>query len=200
MSFYQYSRADEIATYLKNANQSEYWTKYIYDHQTSHEKISIATAKRITHAAIVASANYGVSVSLILAVMATESGFNPNAKSRSGAIGLMQVVPYWHRKEIKGRDLYNIKTAVDVGTQIIQHKLLEAKGSENIALARYCGYRGKSAWKYISKVKVNQNILVASIDNYKKENYLYTYKTDSNTINYAGNINFRTFTYTRQYG
>jgi soluble lytic murein transglycosylase-like protein len=200
MSCLQYSHADEITTYLSNNKQSDYWAQYIYNHQTSREKISMATAEKITHAVIIASANYGVNVSLILSVMATESGFNPNARSRSGAIGLMQVVPYWHRKEIAGRDLFNIETAVDVGTEIIQHKLKQARGRENVALAMYCGYRGKSAWKYISTVHKNRDIITASVDSYRRRDNSDSYKPFVNSINYAGNINFKTYSYVSQYG
>jgi len=200
MSCLQYSHADEITTYLKNNKQSDYLTQYIFDHQTSREKISMATAEKISHAVIVSSANYGVPVALILSVMQTESGFNPNARSRSGAIGLMQVVPYWHRKEIAGRSLFNIETAVDVGTEIIQRQLMQANGRVNAALARYCGYRGKSAWKYISTVHKNEYTITASVDNYRKKDNSDSYKAYTNSINYAGNINFNNRSYVSMYG
>lgn len=41
-----------------------------------------------------ASRKYGVDESLILAIMQTESSFNPYAVSRSDALGLMQVVQH----------------------------------------------------------------------------------------------------------
>lgn len=36
---------------------------------------------------------FGVDPRLVMAIMETESAFNPNARSRSGAIGLMQIIP-----------------------------------------------------------------------------------------------------------
>ncbi|KAA8997641.1 membrane-bound lytic murein transglycosylase MltC [Affinibrenneria salicis] len=51
-----------------------------------------------------ASERYGVEESLILAIMQTESSFNPYAVSRSDALGLMQVVQH-----SAGRDVFKMK-------------------------------------------------------------------------------------------
>ncbi|MCP5586651.1 transglycosylase SLT domain-containing protein, partial [Klebsiella pneumoniae] len=47
-----------------------------------------------------ASRKYGVDESLILAIMQTESSFNPYAVSRSDALGLMQVVQHSAGKDV----------------------------------------------------------------------------------------------------
>lgn len=47
-----------------------------------------------------ASRKYGVDESLILAIMQTESSFNPYAVSRSDALGLMQVVQHTAGKDV----------------------------------------------------------------------------------------------------
>ncbi|WFQ80079.1 membrane-bound lytic murein transglycosylase MltC [Xenorhabdus sp. SF857] len=51
-----------------------------------------------------ASIKYGVDESLILAIMQTESSFNPYAVSRSDALGLMQVM-----RHTAGRDVFNMQ-------------------------------------------------------------------------------------------
>ncbi|WP_035340297.1 MULTISPECIES: membrane-bound lytic murein transglycosylase MltC [unclassified Dickeya] len=51
-----------------------------------------------------ASERYGIDASLILAIMQTESSFNPYAVSRSDALGLMQVVQH-----SAGRDVFKMK-------------------------------------------------------------------------------------------
>lgn len=45
-----------------------------------------------------AAAKHGVPPELFLAQIQQESGFNPNARSPAGAIGIAQIVPRWHPK------------------------------------------------------------------------------------------------------
>ncbi len=46
--------------------------------------------------AAAAAKKYGVPVSLFLAQIKQESGFNPRARSGAGAVGIAQIVPKWH--------------------------------------------------------------------------------------------------------
>lgn len=69
---------------------------------------------------------YGIDESLILAIMQTESSFNPYAISYANAIGLMQIVPHTAGRDIfklKGRTgqpdrayLYDPQRNIDAGT------------------------------------------------------------------------------------
>jgi membrane-bound lytic murein transglycosylase C len=73
-----------------------------------------------------ASRKYGVDESLILAIMQTESSFNPYAVSRSDALGLMQVVQHSAGKDVfraQGRSgtpdrsyLFDPQSNIDTGT------------------------------------------------------------------------------------
>lgn len=73
-----------------------------------------------------ASRKYGIDESLILAIMQTESSFNPYAVSRSDALGLMQVVQHTAGKDVfrsqgKGGTpsrsyLFDPKSNIDTGT------------------------------------------------------------------------------------
>lgn len=62
---------------------------------------------------------YGRDPNLVLAMIATESDFNPKARSSVGAIGLMQVLPQW--KKVLGieGDLSEVETSIKVGMQIL---------------------------------------------------------------------------------
>ncbi|MDP8079377.1 membrane-bound lytic murein transglycosylase MltC [Phocoenobacter skyensis] len=72
---------------------------------------------------------YGIQPNLILAIMRTESSFNPYAVSYANAIGLMQVVPRTAGRDIfkhKGKSgqpsssyLYNPQNNIDAGTNYL---------------------------------------------------------------------------------
>ncbi|PCK08787.1 MAG: hypothetical protein COA42_07220 [Alteromonadaceae bacterium] len=92
-----------------------------------------------------------VAPELVLAVIQTESHFNQYALSSAGAMGMMQIMPFW-KNEI-GRDadnLIDIKTNLQYGCTILKHYLDKAKGDWREALARYNGSYGSS--RYSDKV------------------------------------------------
>lgn len=73
------------------------------------------------------SGKYGLRVPLVLAIIHTESFFNPMAKSHGGAIGLMQLMPSWGAKEaqkylaangriVSNRSLYEPNNNILLGT------------------------------------------------------------------------------------
>jgi len=88
---------------------------------------------------------------LILAVIEVESNFDPYAVSVAGAIGLMQVMPFW-RQEIGRPDdnLIRVGTNLRYGCTILRFYLDKEKGDLRRALGRYNGSLGKR--KYPNKV------------------------------------------------
>ena len=93
---------------------------------------------------------------LVLAVIEVESHFDRFSVSRSGARGLMQIMPFW-KKEIGHPDdnLFHPRTNLRYGCRILQFYLKKEKGNWMNALARYNGSYGKywypervmNAWK-----------------------------------------------------
>lgn len=88
---------------------------------------------------------------LVMAVIDIESRFDRFAISRSGAQGLMQVMPFW-LDEIghEGDNLMDVDTNLRMGCTILKYYLDMEKGHLRRALARYNGSLGR--WVYPDKV------------------------------------------------
>lgn len=88
---------------------------------------------------------------LVLAVIEVESHFDHFAISSAGALGLMQVMPFW-LKEIgqPGDNLFDVRTNLRMGCTILRYYLDMEKGNITHALARYNG--SLYSHRYTSKV------------------------------------------------
>lgn len=83
-----------------------------------------------------------IDVDIVVAIMEAESQFNPNAiNKRSGARGLMQVMPFWAKDfNLKNKnELMKIGTNIEAGVKIYQIFLEEQNGNVKKALYRYVG-------------------------------------------------------------
>jgi soluble lytic murein transglycosylase-like protein len=88
---------------------------------------------------------------LILALIETESNFDRYAISVAGAIGLMQIMPFWLNEIGRPNDnLLHIDTNLRYGCTILRFYLDKENGDLRRALGRYNGSLGKR--KYPNKV------------------------------------------------
>ncbi len=93
----------------------------------------------------------GLPPELILAVIEVESNFDRYAVSVAGALGLMQVMPFW--KDEIGRpedNLIQVNTNLRYGCTILRFYYDKENGDLRRALGRYNGSLGKR--KYPNKV------------------------------------------------
>ena len=92
---------------------------------------------------------------LVLAVIEVESNFDRYAISVAGALGLMQVMPFW-REEIGRPDdnLIRLDTNLRYGCTILKFYLDKEKGDLRRALGRYNGSLGRRTYpnKVIDKL------------------------------------------------
>lgn len=81
---------------------------------------------------------------LIMAVIDTESRFDRWAVSYAGAVGLMQVMPFWPEKlGMRRHELVRIAPNIRMGCAILRHYLQRERNNVAKALARYNGSVGR---------------------------------------------------------
>jgi soluble lytic murein transglycosylase-like protein len=118
------SAASEVNTYLDGRTQN---------HQTLNRAF---TPQDIDAAIDQAAARHHVDPSLVRSVVKVESNFNPNAVSRKGAMGLMQLMPSTARS-LKVTNPFDPQQNVDAGVRHLR-KLLDSYGGDvRLSLAAY---------------------------------------------------------------
>ncbi len=114
----------EFACYACDPNSRIQWrsTSLFTDRYTDH----IAAASR----------RYGVDAALIRAVIHAESGFDPNARSRRGASGLMQLMP-GTAAEMGVENVFSAGQNIDGGVRYLARLLGQYDGDVTLATAAY---------------------------------------------------------------
>jgi soluble lytic murein transglycosylase-like protein len=83
---------------------------------------------------------------LILALMEVESRFDRWAVSPAGAVGLMQVMPFWPRQLGVQNELVRVAPNIRMGCEILRYYLRAENRDWVRALARYNGSVGRNTY------------------------------------------------------
>ena len=101
--------------------------------------------RSVKHLLREAASTHGVDYELLKALIATESGFDAAAVSPRGAVGLMQVMPFWPEQlGMRRYQLVRIPENILMGTAILRHYLKRERNHVVKALARYNGSVGRT--------------------------------------------------------
>jgi soluble lytic murein transglycosylase-like protein len=83
---------------------------------------------------------------LVLALIEVESRFDPWAVSPAGAVGLMQVMPFWPRELGVQNQLVRVESNIRMGCEILRFYLRAENRNWTRALARYNGSVGRTTY------------------------------------------------------
>jgi soluble lytic murein transglycosylase-like protein len=94
------------------------------------------TQKQIDDAIKTAADRHNVDPNLVRALVKVESNFNPNAVSRKGAMGLMQLMPQTAR-QLRLTNPFNPEENIDAGVRHLKQLLDNYGGDVRLSLAAY---------------------------------------------------------------
>ncbi len=143
---------------ITKTNKLNQLASFIVDKYNLHQKES----QKIVQTTYEMSANHDIPPLTMLAVIEVESSFNVKAKNKN-AVGLTQAISTIHRSKFKGNNVYDIKTNINVGAEVLSDCYKKYQGVEVKALRCYHGDTISSTPNsYVKSVMAKkQNFLLA---------------------------------------
>ncbi len=123
---WSYQMSSRLRARMPDRKQRDEFLKMVHYYCTQHQKLD---------------------PQLVLGLIQVESGFKKYAVSSAGAMGFMQVMPFWVKVIGKPRDrLFDTRTNIVYGCAILRHYLDIENGDYFRALGRYNGSLGRAEY------------------------------------------------------
>lgn len=121
----------------RTINVLSHWVK---ENSRYGGRLSLEASRKIVLTTIEAANSAGLDPLLILALIKIESNFDPKAVSSAGAIGLTQIIPFWHAdKGVTKHTALNPEFSINTGVKILVEYLGWHNGDLRKALLQYNG-------------------------------------------------------------
>ena len=124
--------------------------------------------ERLFHPIIIQTAiRHQMDPALVKAIIMAESGYNPRAISKNGAIGLMQLMPET-AQELNVEDIFNPKQNIDGGVRYFKQLVNQFSGDLKLALAAYnAGSRTVRKYNGVPPFKETQHFIKKVFEYYQ---------------------------------
>ena len=133
--------------------------KIEYYIENNYQRVPKILVKAIAGNIINISRDECIPPELTLAIIQTESSFNPLAVSKQHARGLMQIMPMWAKEfNVKLYDLHDIKTNIRIGIKVLKIHMEEHEGDLSQGLYYYVNKDSS----YVDKVYKNMGLFISS--------------------------------------
>jgi len=154
--------------YGLNLDQATKKLQYISYYISDKYSVPLSVAEEIVFYAHYKSLAENIDPLLLLSIISVESTFRPQSKSHAGAIGLTQVIPRWHPKEL-GRlpndgAIWSIPWNIYLGANIIKKYLNSHDNNLTHALQKYNGSLNDKTRRYSRKVLHKLSIYQSAFD------------------------------------
>lgn len=127
------------------------------EHISDEHDIEINKAQKIINTTFLEAQRANIEPILMLSVIGVESRYKQFARSKMGAVGLVQVIPTYHRNKINGLkkenlDIWSVEGNIKIGVAIMKEYIALANGDIQRALQMYNGSTRDTKLSYSKKV------------------------------------------------